>query len=393
MHQYIRKRLKIQRNKYDSAMKKAWLERVDSLVSPLVRKGVEKGIFSGAAVGIYHYRGGEENRFIRTYGRTRNDAYGLPLAVDTMFDLASLTKPLCTVLSILCLVERKKIHLQSRLAELVIQTISKEQRDISVQQLLSHSSGLPAYKPYYKGFKPVIDIHNKSRLVQAVLNEKLAYRPVSNCVYSDLGYILLGVVIEAVSGLPLDTFFLQEITTPLKLEKKIQFRPPVGFLDKEEKNIVATEFCPWRGKILQGEVHDEHSWLLNGIAGHAGLFGSIEGVLSLVEHLLNQWGGKFSHPGYSNDLLARALTRQFANQTWCLGFDSPSPVHSSAGKYLSQQSAGHLGYTGTSFWMDPERELAIVLLSNRIHPTRKNEQIKQFRPLFHDTVVQAVQGK
>lgn len=371
-------------------MKKSWLARVDGLLSPVVRKGVEKDFFSGAAVGISHFSGGQENRFVRTYGRTRSDEYGLPLAADTMFDLASLTKPLCTVLGILCLVERNKIHLQNRLGDFFRQTPGKEQRDISVEQLLSHSSGLPAYKPYYRTFRAVIDKQDKSRLVQAVLAEKLEYRPSSKCVYSDLGYILLGEMIEEVSGQSLDIFFQQEITAPLNLEKKIQFRPLTRYAGREGTNIVATELCPWRGKILQGEVHDEHCWLMNGVAGHAGLFASISGVLGMVEHLLRQWRGKASHPGYSNALLDHALTRRYAGQTWCLGFDTPSPVHSSAGKYLSPGSVGHLGFTGTSFWMDPDRELAIVLLTNRVHPTRQNKQIKQFRPLFHDTVIRAV---
>jgi serine-type D-Ala-D-Ala carboxypeptidase len=374
-------------------MKKNWLERVDSLVSPLVRKGVEEKVFPGAAVGIYHFLDGAENWFVRAYGRTRNDAYGLPVSADTMFDLASLTKPLCTVLAVLCLVERKQIHFHNRLAELLNRAMKKKQMDISVQQLLCHSSGLPAYKPYFRAFKAGIDIRNKSRLVQAVLHEKFAYRPASECVYSDLGYILLGEIIETVSGRPLDLFYHQEITAPLHLEKKILFQPLTGSVNREEKNIAATELCPWRGRILQGEVHDEHSWLMNGIAGHAGLFGSIDGVVSLVVHLFNQWKDRSCHPGFSNALLKRALIKQYANQTWCLGFDTPSPEHSSAGKYLSPGSAGHLGYTGTSFWMDPERELAIVLLSNRVHPMRKNKQIKKFRPLFHDTVIRAVRGK
>lgn len=365
-------------------------ERFDSLVFPLLRNGVERGFFSGAAAGIYHVRGEKKNRYLLAAGTTRRDEQGRAVTPETLFDLASLTKPLCTVLSILCLLEQKKIHLGSRLGEMLQYEIRNEQRNITLQQLLSHSSGFKAYKPYYQSFQPIINKKNSSRLIRLILEENMAYTLGEKCVYSDLGYILLGHIIEKVSGLPLDRFFRQEIVGPLKLEKKIRFHPLSIYSKKQNKNCAASEFCPWRKKLMQGEVHDEHCWLMNGVAGHAGLFGSVAGVLTLVVQLLRQWLGKESHPAFSNGLLRKALTRQYTHQTWCLGFDTPSPLNSTAGKYLSLRSAGHLGFTGTSFWMDPDRELAIVLLTNRIHPTRANQQIKKFRPLFHDAVFKAV---
>ena len=145
--------------------------------------------------------------------------------------------------------------------------------------------------------------------------------------------------------------------------------------------------------MLQGEVDDEHCWLMNGVAGHAGLFGTIQGVLEMSAHILNQWQGREEHPAYSNTLLQIALTKQYSDQTWCKGFDTPSQPGSSAGEYISGKSVGHLGFTGTSFWIDPEKDMVIVLLTNRIHPTRDNEKIKKFRPLLYDAVYQAMQGK
>jgi CubicO group peptidase (beta-lactamase class C family) len=129
---------------------------------------------------------------------------------------------------------------------------------------------------------------------------------------------------------------------------------------------------------------------MNGVSGHAGLFGTVQGVLEMVVHILNRWRGREEHPLYSNTLLQKALTRQYNDQTWCLGFDTPSPTESSGGSYLSKESVGHLGFTGTSFWIDPEKDMVIVLLTNRVYPSRDNEKIKQFRPLLHDTVFRAM---
>lgn len=370
-----------------------WRERVEFLVVPLLKMGVKKGFFSGAGAGIYNGSEKEENRLVLTCGRTRYDESGRPVKPHTLFDLASLTKPLCTVLSMLFLLEQKTLHLQSPLGEVLPHGLREEKRSITIQQLLSHSSGFKAYKPYYELFQPVIEKNNTSRLIRLILEENLVAAPGEKCAYSDLGYILLGYIIETVSGLSLDRIFRQEIVGPLGLEQQIRFHPVSIYSKKPNSNTAATERCPWRNKILQGEVDDEHCWLMNGVAGHAGLFGSVAGVLTLIEHLLLQWMGKTSTPAYSNQLLKKALTRQYANQTWCLGFDTPSPSNSSAGRYFSPNSAGHLGFTGTSFWMDPDRELAVVLLTNRVHPTRKNEMIKKFRPMFHDAVCKAMDGK
>ena len=134
---------------------------------------------------------------------------------------------------------------------------------------------------------------------------------------------------------------------------------------------------------MKGEVHDEHCWLLGGVAGHAGLFGTAAGVLRLCEALLDGWKGRERNCGWAA-VLPQALQRQLAHQTWCMGFDTPTAGASSSGSFFAPSSVGHLGFTGTSFWIDPERELIVVLLSNRVHPSRENIRIRQFRPRFHD---------
>ena len=374
-------------------MKNTGLERVANRLKPLLKKGIETKVFSGAAAGIYQWSKKGEKRLIECQGKTRLDTQGVPIRPATLFDLASLTKPLCTVLSLLCLLEKKKVHWQSRLDELLSYKLRSEYKRIYLNMLLSHSSGLAAYKPFYSSFRPVLIKNNKPELIRKILAENLEYDPGTSCVYSDLGFILLGEIIENISQQHLDNFFEENITLPLQLERDIHFRSlPLPEKDKQT-NIAATEKCPWRGRILQGEVHDEHCWLMGGVAGHAGLFGTIGGVLTLVEHLLHQWQGREEHPGYSNRLLRKALTKKYPDQTWCLGFDTPSAKASSGGSYLSAESVGHLGYTGTSFWVDRQKDLAIVLLTNRVYPTRKNEGIKEFRPLFHNTVIRALEGE
>lgn len=373
-------------------MEKQRLDRVEKSLAPLLKKALENGVFSGVAVGVYLYRKGSEKRLITSQGQTRMDEPRAAISKETFFDLASLTKPLCTVLSILCLIQKKGIDWDTKIFNILPSAIHREYRNITIDQLLTHSAGLLAYKPVYQSFSPIPGNENKEKLIQTFLQEKLAYTPGSSCLYSDIGFILLGALIEKISGTTLDYFFKNEIATPLQVQENIQFRP-LNRTEKNKINIAATELCPWRQKMLQGEVHDEHAWLMNGVAGHAGLFGTITGVMTLTEHILHQWKGRTMHPGYSNPLLQQALSKKYTNQSWCRGFDTPAAWGSSAGIYFSTSSVGHLGYTGTSFWIDRERDMVVVLLSNRIHPSRKNEQIKQFRPLLHDTVQEALREK
>jgi len=366
------------------------MDRLENIIEPLLKNGVNNGVFSGVALGVYQYRKGREQKLIVNQGKTRGDEPGESLNKDTFFDLASLTKPFCTTLSILCLLEKKEIDWKTRIFDILPSPIHLEYKQISIDQLLTHSAGLIAYKQEYQSFAPVSKNGNKEKLIQLFQREKLAYPPGTSCLYSDIGFILLGEMIEKVSGKTLDEFFHREVATPLLVQESVQFRP-LNRTEQRKINIAATELCPWRQKILQGEVHDEHAWLMNGVAGHAGLFGTISGVMALTEHLLHQWKGRTTHQGFSNKLLQLALTKKYANHSWCRGFDTPATHGSSAGIYFSATSVGHLGYTGTSFWIDPEQDLVVVLLSNRVHPSRKNEQIKQFRPLLHNTVLEALQ--
>jgi CubicO group peptidase (beta-lactamase class C family) len=202
--------------------------------------------------------------------------------------------------------------------------------------------------------------------------------------------MLLGFVIERLSGLTLDQFVYEHIVQPLKAQ-------PLCYLPTDQEgesrkktmnNLIApTEHDSWRGRLLCGEVHDENAAVLGGVAGHAGLFGTAEAVLAVTGAWLRGYHHK---PSILNSDVVRDFTRRqttMSESSWVLGWDTPS-TPSSSGQYFSSQSFGHLGYTGTSIWIDPVRELEVVLLSNRVHPSRKNEGIRVFRPAIHDLVYQ-----
>lgn len=369
-------------------MKKKPVSPLEKRLDSLFAEALKKKIFSGAAAGLFFSGKGEELRMVRSYGTTRYDEKAEKIEKHTMFDLASLTKPLCTVLCVLSLLEEKKLALSTPLQEaLKGYRIASHLQDITIEYLMSHSSGFIDYRPLYREFKPVCSTDSKKKIIRKILQEPLVYRPGEKCLYSDLGFMLLGEIVEQAAGRRLDVYFGKKISLPLNLDKKILFRPLGRTCFPEPvPGTAATEYCPWRHRMLQGEVHDEHSWLMGGVAGHAGLFGTAAGVLALAEHILAQWQGKESIPSYGNNLLQAALAKTCRGGTWSLGFDRPAEKGSSAGRYFSAKSAGHLGYTGTSFWIDPERSMIAVLLGNRVHPTRKNVQIREFRPLFHDTV-------
>ena len=229
-------------------------------------------------------------------------------------------------------------------------------------------------------------------ILQKIVKEPLQYSRGTTCLYSDLGFILLGLLLEKSAQIPLDQLYRKNIIEPLNLAEKIFFMPSNSSVQTEKTKMAATEDCPWRKKIMQGEVHDEHCWLMGGVAGHAGLFGTVGGVLSLCECLLDCWQERASHPAFSNNLLRYALNWKQPGESWRLGFDTPSSGRSSSGRYFSPKSVGHLGFTGTSFWIDPEQNVIVVLLTNRVHPSRENIKIREFRPFFHDFLMEKICG-
>jgi CubicO group peptidase (beta-lactamase class C family) len=354
-------------------------------LDPLFFNAIKNKFFSAASLAVIKKKDHYSTSFTRCYGLTSFGPVEKIVNKKTIFDLASLTKPFVTTLCILHLIDKGIVNWDDTLNKYFSKIENKNK--VTIEKILSHSSGFVSYKPYYKNFDNVPSEENKIKLINYILSDKLDYIPGNNTIYSDLGFILLGSIIEKVSDMSLDIYFNKYFTEPLNLNNDLYF---INLCIKKDKKrdtfFAATEKCEWRKKIIQGEVHDEHAWLTGGIAGHAGLFGTINGVMGLCEYILDKWKGKNSEKGIVLHSLNKALSKRNNTSTWCYGFDTPSPFKSSAGKLISPSSVGHLGFTGTSFWIDPIRDLIIILLTNRIHPNRNNISIREFRPVFHDTV-------
>lgn len=370
--------------------KNHFCEALNKKLAPLFKNAVKDKIFPGAAVGISLTSEKKREIFTAGYGKIHYKEQAEDVLENTCYDLASLTKPLVTTMSILSLLNEGKIRLEQTLDELFEKNVPKDKEKITIMSLLSHSSGLPAYQPFFYDLQKIKGIaRRKQHLLNLIINENLLYETGKKSLYSDLGFMLLGQIVEKKSGDHLDRFIKKKIYKTLHLEKDIFFPQTLT----KRKNIFApTEDCPWRKISIQGEVSDENCYILGGVCGHAGVFGNVTGVLKLCTFLLDLWKNKSAHPALSKEHLQFFLKRrrEIKDSTWALGFDTPSKNGSSAGKYLSKKSVGHLGFTGTSFWIDPDRELVIVLLSNRVHPSRENNKIKDFRPVFHDTIVESL---
>ena len=349
----------------------------------LLQKGLEKGVFSGACVSYFKTAKFSGEKCFFSCGTTSSGETGSKVNEKTFFDLASLTKPLVTTLSAAVLIEKGVLYLEDKLSDCCRWEVDGVKRDIKVVHLLSHSSGLPAHRPYYEKLYRSLKGDKKEKLKKWILNESLSFAPGTGTLYSDLGFILLGFLIEEKSGENLDAFWEKKITAPLKLQKEIFF-PRKGSFDRRQ--CISTEKCIWTGQMLSGEVHDDNCRAMGGVAGHAGLFGTAAAVLSLCEHLLKQFKGKEEHPSYSSELL-RSLLKRVYKEGWSCGFDTVTKGKSSSGNFFSEGSRGHLGFTGTSFWIDFEREAAVVLLTNRVHMGSSLEGIQKLRPQIHDAIM------
>ncbi len=360
------------------------------LLENSIDKAISQGVFPGAAVGIYQNIKGERSSFSAVYGNATLLPHPRKLSKKTFFDLASLTKPFATVLSILCLIHENLLSLDETLPSLLEMDVSADKKHITLRHLLNHCSGFADHRPYFKKLITIDEAKRNEFLFDTIINEELVYPTGSKDVYSDLGFFLLGQIVEIKSAVSLENYVYEKVMKPLGLADKIVFNPT----QKSKENFAATENCTWRKKVLSGEVHDDNTFALGGVSGQAGLFGTVDAVLSLTSFLLDVWQGREHHSHFSSSLLQEFFKRQdfVKESTWALGFDTPSQTGSSAGKYISRKSIGHLGFTGTSFWIDPERDLVMVLLTNRVHPSRDNTLIRQFRPLFHDTVIKNIQS-
>ncbi len=368
------------------------------VIQTALQSAVDEGVFPGAQLAV-RLRG--ELQCVVVAGRLSSEPPGLPVQPTTMYDLASLTKPLATGTSVLLLTQRAKVALEDPVQEVLGELEGTPIGQATVRDLLAHRSGLPGWRPFYErldagGVVPELSGGNqfvKRDVLKMIRDEPLMYVRGERSVYSDLGFMLLGFLVERLSGMPMDLWCEEAIVRPLRAHP-MMFSPTVGRtqLDvarsrRDTSLIAPTEQEEWRNRLLCGEVHDENAAAMGGVAGHAGLFGTAESVLAVSGAWLCGYHGRESI--LNGELVRQFTTRQesVARLSWALGWDTPS-APSSSGSSFSERSFGHLGYTGTSVWIDPLCELEVVLLSNRVHPSRRNEKIKAFRPYIHDLVYQ-----
>ncbi|MCF8056093.1 MAG: beta-lactamase family protein [Desulfocapsa sp.] len=352
-------------------------------IDDLFITALNNNVFSGAGFAFSKWSKRRYDRSVNYYGYAQREPEKKRLSREHFFDLASLTKPLATVPVLLALFEKKSISPETQLSE-IYPSCPSDKKNITIRQLMSHNAGFVPHREYFHELIKIPIQERKTFLLQKLFAENLIKIPGESHNYSDLGYILLGLIIEKITDKNLGELASNLIYGPSGLQNDLVFP---GLNKKGDRHYVSTEKCLWSGKMLSGTVHDDNCRVVGGVAGHAGLFGTVEGVVAFCEQLLDQWKGRGCHPAYSSTLLRRILTR-IDGSAWTLGFDTVSEKGSSSGNYFSKESVGHLGFTGTSFWIDPEKECIVVLLTNRVHPSRENWKIKEFRPVFHDALME-----
>ena len=344
------------------------LEQLDSLVY----SAIEDSVFPGASILI----GTSKNiLYQKSYGRFTYQPNSRKVLKHTLFDLASLTKAFATTFAIMKLVDDGELLLETPLSDIFSDLKDPKKKRITVGQLLSHSSGMLWHKKFYE------TVSSKEDILRAVETEPLVTEPGTKMRYSDLGFITLMQVVEEVSGEPFEDFIQDEIYHLLDIQTLV-FNPK----PRLRKYIPPTEKGFFHKTLAQGVVHDGNTAAMGGISGHAGLFGNTVALSKLCQLMLND--GR-----YKNEIIIRPevldLFTRKATDLGVRGFgwDKPSG-YSSAGKYISDMAYGHLGFTGTSVWIDPKHDVYIILLSNRVYPTRTNKKIRHFRPLFHNRVME-----
>ena len=350
-----------------------------SKVERIVNNAIEDSAFPGAVVLV------EKNDkivFEKAFGHFTYDKNSSPMTLNTLFDLASLTKVISTTNCAMICIDRGLFKLDDRVAKYIPHFAANGKENITIRNLLLHNSGLPAYKRYYKMYDNSTDVLND------IYSTKLEYPTGIKTVYSDLGIITLGKIIEKVTGMTLDKFAQKEIFDPLGM-KNTMYNPP----DSLKKYCAPTEYDNyWRHRQIQGEVHDETASMLGGVAGHAGLFSTAGDIAKVLQMLLQK--GKYNGKQIIKPATVKLFTkRQSEESTRALGWDTKSKTGSSAGDLFSDDSYGHTGFTGTSVWTDPERKLFVVFLTNRVYPTRENHKIFKVRPALHNAVIEAIEEK
>ena len=362
----------------DVGMSKSGLEEA----ARLVEEAIEDGAAPGAVV-LVARRG--QIVLEKAFGHMSYDDGAERMRLDTLFDLASLTKIFATTTLSMIFYERGVLDLESPVSSYIPEFRGEDKDRVLVKDLLAHSGGLLWWTDLYMKFEGQPPDRARRGYIQTICEMPLDYSPRSKTSYSDLGILLLGEILERVSGKPLDVMAQEEVFDPLAMDDTM-FRPPESLLAR----IAPTEQDAWRGRVVHGEVHDENAFGLGGLAPHAGLFSTASSLAPFPQMYLN--GGAYNGRRIVNAETIELFTMRAAlapDSSRALGWDTPSEP-SSSGAYFSVESYGHTGFTGTSMWIDPERELFALLLTNRVHPTRENRKLYDVRPKFHDAIMKAI---
>jgi serine-type D-Ala-D-Ala carboxypeptidase len=355
-------------------------DTIFALPFSLLAEAVSARTFPAASVAVTH-------KFkliaVKALGRFTYGKDSPEVTSATLFDLASLSKAVATTTMAMLLYERGMLDLDAPVAGVIPEFLvdsrakSDPRRDeVTFRMLLAHSSGLPAYEKLF------LQTQTRETLLHTAFTTPLTADPASRAEYSDIGFMILGIALERLAEESLDTFCQREILGPLGMTHTT-YNPSTETRQGIPPTADDREF---RRRIIQGEVHDENASVLGGVAGHAGIFSTAEDVARFAHMMLNG-GAPLLRPETVALFTRREL--QPSGTSRALGWDTPS-APSQSGKYFSSGSFGHLGYTGTSLWIDPVRQLSITLLTNRTWPDCANQAIKQVRPKFYDAAIEAI---
>jgi beta-N-acetylhexosaminidase len=347
------------------------LQRVDGVVA----SAIADSAFPGAQLAIV-----KDGLLVydRSFGRLTYDSASPPVDEGTMYDLASLTKVIATTSAVMKLVDSGKIGLDDPVAKYLPRFDSGEKAAITIRHLLLHRGGFPPFRRLW------LECRDPAAVLDTIAATPLIAAPGDSTVYSDLGFITLGKIVEKVSGMPLDAFVKKEFFFPLRMTNTT-FVPPESLRARCAPTEIDTA---WRKSVVQGSVHDENAAFIGGVSGNAGLFSTAGDLAVYMQMLFNK--GMYAGRRYlSEKTIAEFIEKRAPAQERWLGWDIRSPRGSSAGEFFSPASFGHTGFTGTCIWADPARNLVVIFLTNRVYPTRANLKIARVRPAVNDAVMRA----
>jgi CubicO group peptidase (beta-lactamase class C family) len=347
----------------------------DAPLYDAMRATLDRAVADSAFPGAFAIVG-THDRILAKYGAGHLDWSRSPTPTDsTMWDMASLTKVIAMTSSMMQLVEQHKVDLDAPVQRYLPAWTGPHKERVTVRQLLTHSSGLPAWRPLYK------EAADSTAAMALAYTTPLDTLPGIRMVYSDIGGILMGEIVRVVSGERIDQYFARHIAVPLKLHDSM-FLPPASLLPR----IAPTEIDPWRQRHLRGEVHDENAAMLGGVSGHAGLFSSGRDLARIAQLYLNHGSLDGVRIWKPETIVQFTAVQDSAFSNRALGWETPTGTNS-AGHVMKRPAFGHTGFTGTSIWIDPAHDLFIVMLTNRVNPTRANTKTTAVRQALADSVM------